>query len=377
MKLYYLSNLRIPTEKAHGIQIAKMCEAFALNGLDVELIAPVKFNKIDQDPYKYYNVKKNFKITKLFCLDTLRFFHNKISFFIQTIIFLISARIFLSFKQKGVLYTREIWAGLFFSGYVVEIHSLPKRINWLVLRGLRQAGRLLVLTDFLKKEIAALGIDQNKIFVSPDGVDLKNFDIDIGQGEARKMVGLPADKKIILYSGSFYLYDWKGVDVLLDTAKYLSDNELIVLLGGQAEEISQIKRRGPSDRVLLIERQSYKKIPVYLKAADTLVLPNKKGDSMSEKYTSPLKLFEYMASQRPIVASDLFSIREILNENNSILVESDNPASLAEGIKKALEDNQLASQISGQALKDVQQYSWQKRAEKIIEFINFSHHYGK
>ena len=92
MKLYYLSNLRIPTEKAHGIQIVKMCEAFALSGLEVELIVPMKYNEIKEDPYNYYNVKKIFKIIKLFYLDFSKFFHNKIGFFLQTATFLISAK---------------------------------------------------------------------------------------------------------------------------------------------------------------------------------------------------------------------------------------------------------------------------------------------
>jgi glycosyltransferase involved in cell wall biosynthesis len=86
-------------------------------------------------------------------------------------------------------------------------------------------------------------------------------------------------------------------------------------------------------------------------------------------YMSPLKLFEYMASKRPIVASDLPSIREILNEQNSVLVEPDNPEKLAEGIKRILADNNFAEKISNQAFQDVQQYTWQKRVEQILGFV--------
>jgi glycosyltransferase involved in cell wall biosynthesis len=76
-----------------------------------------------------------------------------------------------------------------------------------------------------------------------------------------------------------------------------------------------------------------------------------------------------MASSVPIVVSDLPSIREILNENNAVFVEPNNPESLANGIKKVLQNNDLADRISKQALQDVQNYTWQKRAEKILEFI--------
>jgi len=70
------------------------------------------------------------------------------------------------------------------------------------------------------------------------------------------------------------------------------------------------------------------------------------------------------------VASDLPSFREILNEKNSILVESDNPQAMAEGIKKALNDAEFSTKISEQAHKDVQKYSWDNRAKSILEFIN-------
>ena len=80
-------------------------------------------------------------------------------------------------------------------------------------------------------------------------------------------------------------------------------------------------------------------------------------------------MFEYMASKRPIMASDLPSIREILNENNSILVEPDNPEVLAEGIKNALENFEFSASIANQAFQDIQNYTWQKRVKKILEFI--------
>ena len=117
-------------------------------------------------------------------------------------------------------------------------------------------------------------------------------------------------------------------------------------------------------------RQPHQKIPLYLKAADVLVLPNKKGESISEKYTSPLKLFEYMVSQRPIVASNLPSIREILNENNAILFEPNNFKSLALGIKKLIQNKDLAEHLANQAWLEAQKYTWSTRTKKIIEFIN-------
>ncbi|MCH7883412.1 hypothetical protein IIA95_03290, partial [Patescibacteria group bacterium] len=78
MKLIYIANARIPTEKAHGIQIMKTCEAFADNGAEIELVVPWRFNPIKNDPFEYYDVKRVFKIVKIPSLDLTAF--GKIGF---------------------------------------------------------------------------------------------------------------------------------------------------------------------------------------------------------------------------------------------------------------------------------------------------------
>ncbi|MCD4705451.1 hypothetical protein K8R61_00020, partial [bacterium] len=65
MKLIYITNNRLPTEKAHGIQISKMCEAFVKQGVEIELVCAKRKNKIKKDFFEYYNLKNRFKLTKL------------------------------------------------------------------------------------------------------------------------------------------------------------------------------------------------------------------------------------------------------------------------------------------------------------------------
>ena len=55
-KILYIVNVRIPTEKAHGIQIIKMCESFSDNGMDLELLLPKRINNIKENPFNYYNI---------------------------------------------------------------------------------------------------------------------------------------------------------------------------------------------------------------------------------------------------------------------------------------------------------------------------------
>jgi len=111
-------------------------------------------------------------------------------------------------------------------------------------------------------------------------------------------------------------------------------------------------------------------IPIYLQSADVLVLPNSGKEKISARYTSPLKLLEYMASNRPIVASKLSSILEVVSDRECIFAEADNPISFSSSIRKVLDDSVLAKDISKNALNKVEQFSWGNRVKNILSIIN-------
>lgn len=363
MKIIYLTNVRIPTEKAHGLQIMKMCEAFAETS-DVELVVPRRLNPLKIDPFVYYGVKRNFKITRLPCLDLISLKYGRIGYWVETLTFMMSARIYLWFKKFDILYSREFAISKFFSSFVLEIHDLPKvptahhKYSW------KKASKLVVLTRFLKEDLVAQGIEGAKILVAPDGVDLDEF-----TGVVAKQI---SKQKVVMYTGSFFLYGWKGVDTLIEAAKQFPSGVEMVLIGGTNEEVSALQTTTAGNHagsIRLIGRIPHPEIPKYLASADILVLPNKKGDANSERYTSPLKLFEYMASGKPIIASDLPSMREILNDNNCTFFSPGDPTSLARAIQVVLNDPVVAQKKAAQALADAQHYSWKKRAQTIVQFV--------
>ncbi len=380
MKLIYTANVRIPTEKAHGVQIINMCEAFVSQGMDVELVLPRIANPIQEDAFSYYSIKKNFKIKKVYCLNLPRVkYLHKIAFALQYISFAVSVFIyalinFKKFKKAQVIYCRDEvspWLLHFINKNIfLELHGFNKRFGRFK-NFFSRGGGLIVITEQAKKEFMAAGVDANKILIAPDGVDLNKFDLNLTKNEAREKLALPQDKKLALYSG--HLYDWKGVKVLAKATKMFKENILAVFVGGTEKDIKNFSKDNKENKnILIIGSKPYYKIPLYLKAADVLVLPNKMGTALSEKYTSPLKLFEYMASKRPIAASSLPSIREVLNNKNSILVKPNDPKELAEGINKLIGGDELSDNISKQAFKDVQKYTWNKRTEQIKSFIIYN-----
>ena len=376
MKITYIANARIPTEKAHGIQIMKMCEAFAKNDVEVELIVAQRFNRPFKniEPFEYYGIKYPFKLKKLFSVDIM-FLENIIGplgVWIQSFSFALFIGLYMLFKKTDIIYSRDLfslWLLSFFkNNFVYEAHSFPKKF-FLYKRIFRKAKAIVVITQRLKNVFIQKGINGNKILVAPDGVDLEEFDVKKSQKQCRRKLNLPLDKKIVLYTG--HLYEWKGVQTLAKAAKFFEENVLIVFVGGTEEDISKFKTQNSKlKNVLIVGHRPHLEIPYWLKAADVLVLPNSAREKISQYWTSPMKMFEYMASQRPIVASDLPSIREILNENNAVLIKSDNAEALTEGIDRVFKNPDLSDRIAEQTYQDVQSYSWSKRVQKIIDFLS-------
>jgi len=242
---------------------------------------------------------------------------------------------------------------------------------------LKKLKSIIVITQGLKGFFVRQGVSPDKILVASDGVDIKMFDVRCSKSETRKELNLPLDKKIVGYVGRLETMEKeKGIDVLIKAFKILKEslNEvLLCCVGGPQNRIKDYldlsQKTGLEEKdIVFVDQVKQKLIPKYLKSFDVLAMPFPYSRHYAF-YASPLKLFEYMASGRPIVASDLPSIREILNKENAILVEPDNPEALVLGIKEILRSPRLSDKISAKALQDVQQYTWQKRAQRIYEYF--------
>jgi len=375
MKLFYIVNARIPTEKAHGYQIVKMCEEFAKTGCDVELVAPSRSNDIKQDLFQYYGIKRIFKFKIIKSADFLKYDRiiGKAGLYLQWLFFTLKM-LFIKIDKDTLIYTRDQGAVWAFSlrGYKVcyECHGWFEKKTGLILPLLKRANWMIITNNFIKNQFVKHKFDANKILVAPNGVDLEKFDIKENQEECRKKLNLPLDKKIVLYTG--HLYEWKGVTTLAASSVSLDEDTFIIFVGGTKEDIERFKSEilNLKSKIWVVGHRPHSEIPYWLKAADVLVLPNSAKEEISKFWTSPIKMFEYMASQRPIISSDLPSIREILNGQNCIFCQPGDAEDLAKKIKQVLNNPTLGEKLAGQAYQDVLQYSWDKRARKILEFIS-------
>lgn len=336
MKLIYIFNGRFPTEKAHGIQIANMCGAFAQCGIQVTLVTPHRRSAIREDPFSYYGIQKNFKLQRVWAFDVMSFMPDRVAHFVQTITSLISFSFYLLGHHADIYYARDYatLALLCFLGFhpVAELHDYrspkPKKLIRFILNRCRAVifnseGTKSLVIHHYSFIIPAL--------VAPNGVDIKFFDIPETREQARTILHLPHDKIIIGYVGRFEVAGMdKGVGVLQ-----------------KAFDIMQLRARA---ELLLVTSVPYKQVPLYLRAIDIAVVPF--PGAQHAQTTSPIKLFEYMAAGKAIVVAD-----------------SPNPQQLAEKLNALIAEPERIRTLDIRAREEAKDHTWDKRAQAILNFI--------
>jgi len=384
MKLIYITNSRIPTEKAHGFQVMKMGEAFSNAGAKVELWLPKRFNPIKESPFDYYGLRQIFEIKKIPVLDfmPLEKIFGRLANWIESLSFAISVKIYLakSGNEDAVVYSRDPFSLMFLNRkYVFEIHSFPKNLYWHK-RIWRRAHRIVAITQGLKNLLIKQGIKAEKIIVVADGVDLEAFNaVNQSKEELKIELGLPAGLSaptgdfLVGYIGRFKTLEMeKGIKTMIEALPLLEKDIKMVFVGGEESEIKEYKnlanRLNVSVQCFFVNYQPYLKVIKYIKAMDALVIPFPNSPHYAF-YASPLKLFEYMASGRPIIASDLPALREVLNDKNALFFKPEMTDDLCRAVKMLKASQMLGYHLSRQALADVKKYTWINRAKNILNFI--------
>jgi len=158
-----------------------------------------------------------------------------------------------------------------------------------------------------------------------------------------------AGRPVVLYTGTFEAY--QGLPLLIEAAGWVARQKpevMFVIVGGSPDQVREVKdqaaRLGLDANIILTGNLSPNIAKSYIRQADLLVSPRVKGSN------TPLKIYEYLASGKPIVATRHPTHTQILTEREAVLVEC-NAASMAQGILKALNDAQLSQAIGQNARK--------------------------
>lgn len=351
--IYYIAELNLPSKSAYSIHVMKMCEAFAKLGYEINLfvINHKNINKL----FRSYNIKNRFYIQSIFS--------NFIQLNLILRIFFSISILFKNLNKKSFFISRSIIfaliASLLKKNVILELHHEItgfSKIIYFFFRYLRLINNLNYI--FLNKNLNRIyKIDIKKIIVLDDAVNISDFKI-------RKSIKY---KYTCVYIGSFF--KGKGVEQIFRLAE-LNKNIKFHLYGDK----SFLNERHKLKNIKIHNFIDYEKVPKTLSKYEVALMPyqNKiKGRSSIwlEKYMSPLKMFDYLAAKMVIIGSDLKVYNHILiNNYNSILIETNNDKQWSYKIQKIFKNKKRIIKIRSNAYKTAKKYTWEKRCKRIIFF---------
>lgn len=373
MKIFYISQCSFPSTAAQSVYDMCVSEVFANRGYDTTLIIKNKFWERAPNGYRgnmwdFYGVKCNFKIRKIIGLPRFTsWFQHKAMKHVD--------------KNDSLVFTQSVSTAvvaLDCGHYVLlDRHGLMPVNQEEMLRERVELSRFLgisVVTKTLRKDytekISALA---NKIVAVPNGVRNSGYINAALAEEARE-----SERKAMFvagYVGSFH--QGKGIEVILKLAQ-LCQSISFRIYGGTSDEIRfRFGIDQLPDNLDVRGRVPQSHVPQCMASFNVALLPNQKqvfvpaGTDIGN-WTSPMKMFEYMASGRAIIASDLPVLREVLKDgHNALLVPPTDYDAWRDAIKLLRSDPGLRKQLGKQAQKDAREkYSWEARVERIFRELD-------
>lgn len=362
MPIRYVSVSRFSAMKANALQTVAMCNAFAEKEETV-------LHFFDDDGREEETLRTRFRLHPRLRLAPMR--ERRLpaasGLFNLWRITRLAAR---EGGAAGFVYTREIFVALFltFLGrpFFLE-HHLDLREKWYArLMAWIGRSRWLVahvpISASMLPSLGLAGFDPSRILVLHDGVDLASFDGGGDGSHIRGRLGIGRDRFVAGYCGQ--LFPEKGAWFVLDLAEALPGMDFL-LVGGEEKDLAGMKAAVAERRlanVRLAGRVDHAEVPAWLAACDCFLLPN-----TVNYYMSPLKLFEYMASRRPLVASDFPPFREIVAPGrNGMLAAPGDVRAFAATLEALRADPGLRERLAEAARREVEsEFSWDARVDRI------------
>ncbi|QDF29540.1 glycosyltransferase [Halarcobacter anaerophilus] len=369
MKIVYISRSIIPSRTANSINVMKMCSSFASLGHEVILLAPwtkkLEEKEID-DIFEYYGVEENFILKKIYS-PNIKYLKKKIYSYLC-----------LKKVQKinpDFVYGRDDMFAFYLTqknGYftLFERHE-PFRKN-----------------DFEHKMFKKfLGIKKNKIkFVTiskklreiySKSYNLKEDEISVAQSATGLFnnqdlpdIEFSKDKINIGYIGS--LFKGRGIETIIELAKHFANIDFHII-GGKKEDIIYWKEKSKKlDNLFFYGFINPKETYKYRNMCDILLAPyqGEKAGNRNSDYMSPIKIFEYMASKKSIICSDLPAIRESINENHAIFVKNDDVNEWIKALSSLIDNQNNMKKLSENAYDYcLKNFTYEARSKKILELV--------
>lgn len=383
MRIAIVAPSYLPARRANTIQVMKMAQALQNSGHQLHLSVPGTHPTYasekalwDEMQHHYGLHCPPFQIEWLPTHSLLRRYD-----------FGLSAVHRAQTWKADLLYTRLPQAALFaaLSGIstIFEVHDLPQgpagNLLFRLFLQRKSHRRLVVITQALAKELhTRYGAPVSPPFtiIAPDGVDLERYQNLPSPSEARRRLNLP-DRFTAGYTG--HLYAGRGLEIILALAARFPQISFL-LAGGEALQTGELQEKIQAqamDNVMINGFIPNADLPLYQAACEVLLMPYQQQVAASSggdiaHYLSPMKMFEYLACGRAILSTDLPVLKEVLNSQNSVLLPPENVNAWQIALQELQTRPELLDQLSAQARKDAQNYSWDERARRILSGLMVS-----
>lgn len=366
MKIVYLFNSSIPSYNANSLQVANMCQELSVNGNDVTLITPS--TGLKKSISEHYGFKKSFNLIKIKRFKT---FPRGLNYYWYSISSILKSK---KFKPEMFI-TRNYFTLflliLFRKKIIFEIHTDLKfegRINRFIYKNFKilnskKIVNLIFITNALRQHFVKkynLKLYRTSILYSASNI--KNYQ---PQKTSNKNIKI----------GYFGLVnDSRGFSFICKLSRIDNLNNYYIY-GGSNEFIRNMKKKITNKNLFLNSYKSYKKMKNLMKEMDILILPYKKKVTAAgnfgdiSKYTSPMKLFDYLASGKVIIVSSLEVLKEVLKPNkNCIFVDSLNVFIWKNEILKLKNNLNKMYIMSKNNYYLSKQFTYKQRVKKLLEF---------
>jgi len=382
MRLLYLHHIPLNEDRANIVQVLQMCHAFQQVGVDVTLATPVgtKYTS-ESEMYKIIQRKMgktpNFKVKRLSNFTIAGRLKAMGTHFGVKSLLRHNGDTDYCFARASFVTHLAVGCGMktIYESHGAVINSRTKLLDYMyrrwLLRDTKSPHLALFVTissalaDIWKKR----GVPAAKILTLHDGFSAEDYDSVSSRNQAREILGIRPENKIVVYAGS--LYKDRGIENILWLAKAFSNVGFYVVGGPESDKsfYKALAARKGLNNVFFVGLVPHCRVKDYLFAADVLLMlwTDKVG---TIDVCSPLKVFEYMAAEKIIVGYGFPTIREVLRDGETALLAAPNSyQDLERKIRYALSldyPNKMAHRARKVALE---RYSWKKRAEAIIERV--------
>ena len=364
-KLLYVFPEPLPLDRARGIQTTYTVRALAAQGIDV-VLAHVPGTS---DPFSACGLTMPGNVERIAVSHHLMWPFERVH---STRVFFSRLTQRIQWNSIGAVFSRHLKIAralldrfpslpLVYEAHEVFSDTAPaaRRAAIEKLEGevLERAAAVIANSKATSERLAARHFVEKRIHVVPNGVEYPACVPEKDWAHARQHV---------VYAGSFF--GWKGVDDLATAARELAGFR-IRLIGGDDASIARLRARvtGAGAEVELNGRIPHDAVAQALARACIAVLPNR-ADTDST-FTSPIKLFEYMAAGCAIVASDIPALREVLEDGDAEWFPAGNAAALADAIRALADAPERARAMAARLREKARRYTWDARGEQLARVL--------